>query len=154
MAALPPRPTRLLALVFACAGAGCATPPPASAPAPVARADAPPPPERRVGPACADAIEHVRAEPADPTIEPARPDSLFLPPLPVPEAAKGAVVHIVVAVTEEGRVMQGSLQMDASGVPRDYRRRLEGMVGTLHFVPAGYQGCAVPGLARLTYELR
>jgi len=84
------------------------------------------------------------------TIYPPSPTELFLPPLPVPNKAKGTVV-VEFDVDSTGRVLDLQFTQTKDG---NYNRKLREAFSSIRFRPAvNSSGIPVRGKAQLTYSL-
>jgi hypothetical protein len=84
------------------------------------------------------------------TVYPPAPTELFLPPLPVPNKAKGTVV-VVFEVDSTGKVMDLQFTPTKDGA---YNRKLREALVAIRFRPAvNAQGVPVRGKAEITYSL-
>ena len=84
------------------------------------------------------------------TVYPPAPTELFLPPLPVPNKAKGTVV-VVFEVDSTGKVMDLQFTPTRDGA---YNRKLREALVAIRFRPAvNAQGVPVRGKAEITYSL-
>ena len=84
------------------------------------------------------------------TVYPPAPTELFLPPLPVPNKAKGTVV-VVFDVDSTGKVMDLQFTPTRDGA---YNRKLREALVAIRFRPAvNAQGVPVRGKAEITYSL-
>ena len=134
--------TRLILLLTAGAALACQRP----APQPPAGSAA------RYGPECTTAIARARAEPALPDITPPAPTKLPLPPMPVPPSVRGSVAVYEVSVDSAGRVDRGAAVLHGVA-DAQYADRLRALLRQTVFRPALLDGCGVPGVARITYQL-
>jgi hypothetical protein len=106
----------------------------------------------RYGPECTTAIARARAEPASPDITPPVPTKLPLPPMPVPASVRGSVAVYEVPVDSAGRVDRGAAILHGVA-DAQYAATLRGLLRQTTFRPALLDGCGVPGVARITYQL-
>lgn len=84
------------------------------------------------------------------TVYPPAPTELFLPPLPVPNKAKGTVI-VVFEVDSTGKVLDLQFTPTRDGA---YNRKLREALVAIRFRPAvNAQGVAVRGKAEITYSL-
>lgn len=84
------------------------------------------------------------------TVYPPAPTELFLPPLPVPNKAKGTVV-VVFEVDSTGKVLDLQFTPTRDGA---YNRKLREALVAIRFRPAvNAQGVPVRGKAEITYSL-
>lgn len=84
------------------------------------------------------------------TVYPPAPTELFLPPLPVPNKAKGTVI-VVFDVDSTGKVMDLQFTPTKDGA---YNRKLREALIAIRFRPAvNAQGLPVRGKAEITYSL-
>ncbi|WP_411280157.1 hypothetical protein [Gemmatimonas sp.] len=84
------------------------------------------------------------------TVYPPAPTELFLPPLPVPNKAKGTVV-VVFEVDSTGKVLDLQFTPTKDGA---YNRKLREALVAIRFRPAvNAQGVPVRGKAEITYSL-
>ena len=100
--------------------------------------------------ACDSIVARSAADPTQQVDEEPRPDSLFLPPQPVPRALRDqiAVVEFVVDPTgQPTRIVVSGLSDQA------YSDRLRTAMQRTHFVPARRGDCRVFGVMRLSLKL-
>jgi hypothetical protein len=131
----------LLAATLSCAGRQSAPAPSAAERAGVTRS----------GAECAEVIARAVADPDAPGLSPPRPDTLFLPPMPIPSDVRGRTVILQTRVREDGRVDRETIHI--SELPNAaYAARLHALFARFHFIPAVLDGCAVPAryVLRLT----
>jgi protein TonB len=84
------------------------------------------------------------------TVYPPAPTELFLPPLPVPNKAKGTVI-VVFEVDSTGKVLDLQFTPTKDGA---YNRKLREALVAIRFRPAvNAQGVPVRGKAEITYSL-
>jgi hypothetical protein len=99
--------------------------------------------------ACDSVVARSAADPTHPVDEEPRPDSLFLPPQPVPRAIKGQVAVAEFVVDPAGQPAQIAI----SGIADEgYTRRLRTGLEHTHFTPARRGECRVFGVMRLNLQ--
>jgi hypothetical protein len=105
----------------------------------------------RSGADCAEVVAWAAADPDARGLQPPRPDTLFLPPFPIPPDVRGRMVIPQARVREDGRIDRATIHI--SELPNAaYAARLHALFGRFHFIPAVLDGCAVPAryVLRLT----
>ena len=83
-------------------------------------------------------------------VSPPKPDSLFIPPLPIPASVRGSQAIVRLVVDSTGRALRDSVAV--CGIKdRGYARRLASQAAKVTFRPAVFEGRPAQGIAHLYY---
>ena len=101
----------------------------------------------RSGTDCAEVIARVRTHPDSLRLQPPVLVKFSVPPTDSPRGLEGHSILYRVLVDEAGRVVADSTQFNIRIRDRRYESELRAAIATFGYVPALYEGCAVPGHA-------
>lgn len=102
---------------------------------------------RRSGTDCAEVIMRVRTQPDSFRLQPPQLVKFSVPPTDPPRSLEGRSILYRVLVDEAGRVVADSTRFNTRIRDRRYESDLRAAIATFGYVPALYEGCAVPGHA-------
>lgn len=102
---------------------------------------------RRSGTDCAEVIMRVGARPDSFRLQPPQLRKFSVPPTDSPRGLEGHSILYRVLVDEAGRVVADSTRFNIRIGDRRYESELRAALATFGYVPALYEGCAVPGHA-------
>ena len=142
-------PRNALAVLALLTLTGCAAPFPPPDPT---IADPPPWSSERLrasksGTDCVEVIGRVRANPDSFHSQPPQLVRFSVPPTDSPRGLEGHSILYRVLVDERGRVIADSTLFNIRIRDRRYESDLRAAIATFGYVPALYEGCAVPGHA-------
>jgi hypothetical protein len=104
-------------------------------------------------PECEPQRIRVQAQPAPEGLTPPFALHVVMPPVPIPTALHGATAVVNFVVDDAGKPVKGSIHITGLA-DSSYVRRFVTLMESTEFTPAQFQGCPVPGSARMTYQLK